>query len=448
MTGPSTTSASWNQRHRLRQTINDAAVGVFNPHHCPLAFQVEGPLDLAVLDRAWGLLQRRHPGLLTTFGADNDTWCLETSAEPAPLIVRSVPGAPGGAGTAEAAVAASTARTAIVAAASQPFDPYLGPLARMVAVEIAPRRFEVCLVADHLVSDGWSGDVLLRDLRALYRQEALGEPCALPEIAMSFPDFVVRQNTYLESPPGLAARRHIAAALEDVGVLPRVEIQGFSGVSPIRHDHIERFTGQLDADLYDSLLPAARSTRLTRLNLVLAALHASLEELSGQSTVGTSMTTANRSNAKTRDTVGWFASKVILPSRPERLADVEGYLGRFFTQLIDAIEASKVPWSTQIHDLASDGFGYQGQVPYVSFNARSARMRTVTPTDLFTGAHTRRISLRVGWQDAAIATYWDEHEGVHMSADYKTDWYSGADVAELWARTVHHVKVFGSAFSA
>ncbi|UED88003.1 condensation domain-containing protein [Streptomyces profundus] len=447
MTLSSPVLASWNQRHRLRQTVNDAATGVFNPHHCVMAFQVEGPLELAVLDRAWRMLQLRHRGLLSTFDDDNDTWRPGALTEPATLVVPSLDQAPADAGGADATVAAA-ARAAIVGAASQPFEPHHGPLARMVAVPITPLRHEVCLVVDHLVSDGWSCDVLLRDLRTLYRQEALGEPGEPPGIEMSFPDFVARQNSYLESPAGLAARRRIAAALETVGVLPRVEIQGFSGAAPIRHDRLARFAGQLDADLYDGLLPASRSTRLTRLNLVLAALQAALEELSGQSTVGTSMTTANRSSARVRNTVGWFASKVIVPSRPGRLRDVEGYLGSFSESLIAAIEASKVPWPTQIHDLASEGFGHQGQVPYVSFNAKPARMRTTTPPDLFTGTHSRRIPLRVGWQDAGIATYWEEHEGVQMAADYKTDWYSGADVAELWDRTLRHVKLFGSAFAA
>ncbi|HWU10183.1 MAG TPA: condensation domain-containing protein [Streptomyces sp.] len=430
--------ASWNQRHRLLQTVTDAERGVFNPNHCVIAFNVEGSLDLAALDRAWRQLQLRHWVLLTSFGDDQQTWNLQQLAEPGALVVL--------ARKAEASVDAGTAHPALHDVAAQPFDLHRGPLARMAVLETGPQQYQACLAMEHLISDGWSYDVMLRDLRALYAAETTGESAPLPDIAMTYPEYVAEQNAYLDTPAGRLARERVGQMLSEVGVFPEVELRGFSGTC-VRHERTARFTGRVDPDLYGHLTPASKTTRMTRLNLVLAALHASLGELSGRSIVGSTMTTANRSSARTRNTVGWFASKVIVPSRPDELNDLSAFLDSLSKGIIAAIGASKVPWPTQIYDLARPSFGYQAAVPFVTFNAKPARMRTSIPDDLFAGASSQRIKLRIGWQDAAIATYWDEHDGVDLAIDYKTDWYSCADVEVLWEHIVRHLKLLASAFA-
>lgn len=206
--------AHWNHRHRLRQSAAEAARGVFNPHHSVRAFRITGPLDLTALDRAWRGLQRRHPVLLTSFGphhgrdGGDGLWRL-TGAEPAGLTRLSAPGGEAG--------------PALRRAAAEPFDVANGPLARLITVRVEGGEGErsgepaaptpeslVALVVEHLVTDGWSAGVLLRDLRALYAAEVGAPDGPLPVVEQDFAEFTARQHAYLDSPAGQRLRGLLA----------------------------------------------------------------------------------------------------------------------------------------------------------------------------------------------------------------------------------------------
>lgn len=457
-------TAAWNHRHRLRQSAAEAVRGVFNPHHSVQAFRVTGPLDLAALERAWLGLQRRHPVLLSSFGPDHDRggdrWRL-TGTDPAGLLrlaspapaapadpAPSAPTAPAPADPAPSAATdpapAPSAEDTLRRAAAEPFDIANGPLARLVVVTgTAPDTGSlVALVVEHLVTDGWSGTVLLRDLRALYAAEVGAPHDRLPRIERDFAEFTLRQHAYLESAAGRRLRGDLAERRAGGGPLPDTPLKGFTGRTPVRHERNRRLDRTLDAAAYDRLLPLARSTRTTRLNLVLAAVHAALADLSGRRVVATTMTVANRAHPSLRHSVGWFASKVVVASEPDAAADPLRRLDALRSAVAAGLEASRVPWPTQIHDHRPELFGTQATTPFLSFNARPERMReTGGFGDLFAGAHARPVPLHLGWQDAALATQWQERgpDGLWMAVDYKTDWYAETDVAALWDAVTGHL---------
>ena len=418
-----TVPAAWNQRHRLLQSAAEAQRGVFNPHHSVRAFRVTGPLDLAALDRAWAALQRRHPVLLSSFGPGHDRggerWRIG-GTDPVGLVRLDAP-----------------AEDILERAAAEPFDIADGPLARLLVV--TGRRPVVALVVEHLVTDGWSGTVLLRDLRSLYAAE-VGAPYAqLPVIERDFVEFTARQNAYLESEAGQRLRRRLAEGEP----IPDTPLKGFTGRTPVRHERIRRLERTWEAADYDRLLPLARATRTTRLNLVLSAVHSALADLSGRRTVATTMTVANRAHPSVRHSVGWFASKVVVASEPYAGADPPARLAGLRAAVAVGLEASRVPWPTQIHDHRPELFGTQATTPFLSFNAQPERMREEGDFgDLFTGARAEPVTVRLGWQDAALATQWQERGpgGLRMAVDYKADWYAETDVAALWDAITGHLE--------
>ncbi|MFJ8859855.1 condensation domain-containing protein [Streptomyces sp. NPDC102451] len=444
-----TVLAAWNHRHRLRQSAAEARRGVFNPHHSVRAFRVTGPLDLAALERAWLGLQRRHPVLLSSFGPDHDRggdrWRL-TGADPVGLARPLSPATSAATTSARTASApVSRAEDTLRRAAAEPFDIANGPLARLLVVPTAApdTGHLVALVVEHLVTDGWSGTVLLRDLRALYAAEVGAPYDQLPRIEQDFAEFTARQNTYLESPAGRRLRQELAERPAGGSPLPDTPLKGFTGRTPVRHERHRRLDRTLDAAGYDLLLPLARSTRTTRLNLVLAAVHAALADLSGRRVVATTMTVSNRAHPSLRHSVGWFASKVVVASEPHSGADPLRRLDALRSAVAAGLEASRVPWPTQIHDHRTELFGTQATTPFLSFNAQPERMQeTGGFADLFAGAQARPVPLPLGWQDAALATQWQERGpgGLRMTVDYKTDWYAETDVAALWDAVTGHLE--------
>lgn len=455
-----TVPAAWNHRHRLLQSAAEARRGVFNPHHSVRAFKVTGPLDLAALDRAWAALQRRHPVLLSSFGPGHDRGAEQWrtgGAEPVGLVRLAAPTQSTATENTEhtensentlteGTVTENTHNTLtegtssediLEKAAAAPFDIADGPLARLLVV--TGRQPLVALVVEHLVTDGWSGTVLLRDLRSLYAAEVGAPYTELPVIQQDFVEFTARQNAYLESEAGLRLRRRLAGG-EPV---PDTPLKGFTGRTPVRHERIRRLDRTWEAADYDRLLPVARATRTTRLNLVLSAVHSALADLSGRRTVATTMTVANRAHPSVRHSVGWFASKVVVASEPYAGADPTARLEALRAAVATGLEASRVPWPTQIHDHRPELFGTQATTPFLSFNAQPERMREEGDFgDLFAGARAEPVTVRLGWQDAALATQWQERGpgGLRMAVDYKTDWYTETDVAALWDAVTGHLE--------
>lgn len=143
-------------------------------YHIAVPLRVRGPLDLAALRGALDGLTRRHESLRTRFPADADgrpTVVVEDTVE-VPLTIVD-------------AADATAAQELVDAAAAEPFDLAGGPLLRALLIRLGPEDHVLFLGQHHIVGDGWSVDVLLRDLVTLYRG---GEPPALP---VQYGDFAV-----------------------------------------------------------------------------------------------------------------------------------------------------------------------------------------------------------------------------------------------------------------
>ncbi|MER5888545.1 amino acid adenylation domain-containing protein [Streptomyces sp. NPDC001941] len=171
-------------------------------YHVPAAFRVSGPLDPAALGRALDALVARHEALRTVFrtGADGTPVQLVAARGRAGLrVLRDVP-----AGAADGLLREEAAR---------PFDPARGPLLRCVLLALDDGSHRLLLVAHHLVCDGWSLGVLLRDLERAYAAELTGTPWDAPELPLQFPDFAAWQRERLAAGGYAAAVAHWAGEL-------------------------------------------------------------------------------------------------------------------------------------------------------------------------------------------------------------------------------------------
>ena len=80
----------------------------------------------------------------------------------------------------------------------RPFDLTRGPLLRTVLVRLKGEAAVLLLTIHHIVSDGWSMDLITKELRILYDAFAAGEPCPLPELPIQYSDFSLWQREWLQ----------------------------------------------------------------------------------------------------------------------------------------------------------------------------------------------------------------------------------------------------------
>ena len=166
---------------------------VFN---MPLAARFRGALDVPALERSLEEVVRRHAVLRTMFP--------EMAGRPVQRIAPAtswrlplVDLAGLGAGLGEEA-AREAARLLAREQGLRPFDLQREPPLRMLLLSTAPDEHELLVTLHHIAADGWSLEVLVRELGVLYRGFTRREPSPLPDLPLQYADWAVWQRRWLE----------------------------------------------------------------------------------------------------------------------------------------------------------------------------------------------------------------------------------------------------------
>jgi amino acid adenylation domain-containing protein len=300
-------------------------------YHIAVPLRVRGPLDVPTLRAALTALTDRHESLRTRFPADADgrpTVVVADRVEVPLTIVE--------------AVDEAAAQELVDRAATEPFDLATGPLLRATLIRLADDDHVLFLGKHHIVGDGWSVDVLLRDLITLYRG---GE---LPTLPVQYGDFAVWEAGQLDGPQ---ARGHLdywkqrlagVTPLELPLDLPRPATQTYHG------DFVE-FT--VDRAVTDALNALTRDAGGTLFMTLLAAYQVFLARHAGQDDFAVGASVAGRSAPELEDVVGMFIN--MLPLRAE-LAGDPGFtelLDRTRRGVLDGFEHAEVPFARVVQEM-------------------------------------------------------------------------------------------------
>ncbi|HEX2211109.1 MAG TPA: condensation domain-containing protein, partial [Longimicrobium sp.] len=270
-----------------------------------VALRLAGALDRAALERAVGEVVRRHEPLRTTF-AEADGAPVQVIA---PFAGWTLPFEDlSRIGEDEAREAEVRRRAAEEAA--RPFDLAAGPLFRAALLRLRRDEHVLLISMHHAVSDGWSMDVLFRELSGLYKTYGNGAESQLAPLPVQYADFAAWQRRHLR---GDALERQLAwwrerlagapELLELPTDRPRPAVQTHRGA----HEPVH-----LSRDLLDRLDAVARGEGATRFMVVLAAFQALLARYAGVEDVVVGSTIAGRTRGETEGLIGLFMNVLVL----------------------------------------------------------------------------------------------------------------------------------------
>ncbi|MDQ9497863.1 amino acid adenylation domain-containing protein [Serratia marcescens] len=273
--------------------------GMSETYHIPLALRLHGRLDRQALQHSLDALYARHESLRSRFITREDRPQVQIlPANGLPLAFHDLRRHP------------AQADTLCRQAATQPFDLTQGPLVRAALIRLADEEHLFLLTCHHIISDGWSTGILLRDLGALYGALRRGDADPLPPLTLQYPDYAAWQRRYL-TPERLAAQAQYwretligAPALLTLPTdRPRPTVQSFSGGEvPIA----------IDAELTQALRQFSRQHGGTLFMTVLAAWSLVLARMAGQQELVIGTPEANRGRLETESLVGFFVSTLAL----------------------------------------------------------------------------------------------------------------------------------------
>jgi len=273
-------------------------------YNIPSAVRLSGELDVPRLERCLNEIVRRHESLRTTFSTRND----RPVQVIAPALQLSLPvvdltGWPENEREAEAhRLAAEDAR--------RPFDLGQGPLLRATLLRLTEQDHIALFTMHHIIADGWSMGVLIKELAALYAAEMQGKPSPLPDLFIQYADYAVWQRNWLQGEVLQAQLTFWKEQLADVPPVlelptdrPRPPAVTYNGAT-------QSFT--LDKGLSDALKALCRREGVTLYQLLLAAFQVLLYRYSGQEDICVGSPIANRTRAEIENLIGFFVNTLVL----------------------------------------------------------------------------------------------------------------------------------------
>ncbi|HEX8353468.1 MAG TPA: condensation domain-containing protein, partial [Pyrinomonadaceae bacterium] len=399
--------------------LNEFAPGgaAYNLH---AAVRLTGRLRVDVLERTLTEIVRRHESLRTTFAVEGESPA-QVVAPAAPVRLELVD--LGGSQEPEA-----EARRLSDAEAQRPFDLARGPLFRCALLRLDASQHVVLFTTHHIVSDGWSAGVLVRELFTLYEAYSRGEESPLEELPIQYADYAAWQRGWLQGEvleEQLSYWRGQLAGAPPVLELPtdrpRPAVQSQKGAA---HKFV------LDVALREELKRLGRREGATLFMTLLAAFQVLLSRYTGQSDVVVGSPVAGRGRLETEGLIGFFVNTLALRARMDDNPTFAGLLRRVRETTLGAFAHQDVPFEKLVEELQpgrSTGHTPLFQVVFVMQNAPREEFQSpgLTFERFEHEVKTAKFDLTLSVAEA--------EEGLRASVEYAADLFDAETVGRLAA---------------
>ena len=340
----------------------DQLSGPSGAYNIVRALRLLGPLDIEALRGAAQAVLTRHESLRTAFEPhDGVAVQVVMTPEAATAALRLVPETlpPDAAAGPEAALQAWLQR-----AACEPFNLAHAPLMRARLLRLHERDHVLLLLVHHIVADGWSMDVLARELGALYAAHGSAERAALPALPIQFADYTLWQRRHLH---GALAERDLAYWRGQLAGLQPLQLPT-DRPRPRRSAHRgAQLRFEIEPTLLAELKALARRENATLFMVLLAAFQVLLMRYSGQHDVAVGSPVAGRSRAELEGLIGYFVNTLVLRADLSSNPGFVPLLRRVRQTCLDAYTHQELPFDRLVAELAQHRDPGRNPIYQVSF---------------------------------------------------------------------------------
>jgi acyl carrier protein len=190
------------------------------------------------------------------------------------------------------------------------FDLARGPLLQTALVRLADDDHLISVVMHHIITDGWSTGIFIRELAALYEAFAAGRPSPLTELDRQYADYAYWQRQWLQGDVLAAQLAYWERHLK--GAPPLLEVPTDRPRPPLRSLAGEQQMIVIEAEIYDALRALSRQEGATLFMTMLAAFQVLLYRHTGQDDICTGTPIAGRNRIETEGLIGFFVNTLVL----------------------------------------------------------------------------------------------------------------------------------------
>ncbi|HEY0365245.1 MAG TPA: amino acid adenylation domain-containing protein, partial [Pyrinomonadaceae bacterium] len=395
----------------LNQLENDSPF-----YNVPGAFKLTGPLDVSSLQKAFERITLRHEAFRTTFSVINNKPVQVIGDAPAvQFTMCSLED------VAPEAVEGDLQRLG-QDEAREPFDLARGPLLRVKVARLSASEHVVFVTTHHIVSDGWSLGILMRELATAYENPS--EPLA--ELPIQYPDYAIWQRQWLER--DLLDRQlsywknqlqGVPTVLELPKDRPRPLVQTFNGA---------RHSVGLSKQTTEALKELSHSEGVTLFMTILAAYQTLLFRYTGQENIIVGTPVAGRNAAELENLIGLFVNTLPLRTTLSGSVTFDQLLARVRETSLEAFANQDLPFEQLVEALQPERDLSRTPLFQVMFAFQNAPREVFHVSGLTFERrrienHTSKFDLTVFATEAA--------EKLYFTFEYNTDLFERARIERM-----------------
>jgi amino acid adenylation domain-containing protein len=401
-----------------------------NPfYNMPAAIRLQGKLEHRVLERSFNEIVRRHAALRTTFrsldGKAVQVIAPEVKITLPVIDLRSV---------------SSTERETLMqqfatAEAQRPFNLSTESLLRVTLLQFDATEAVLLLTLHHIVADGWSLGVLVRELGCCYTAFLQGHSPALPALPIQYADFSEWQRQWLQ---GDVLATHLTYWRKQLQNLPTLDLP-----TDHRRPAVQTYRGatyplHCSPVLTQQLLALSQQAGVSLFMVLLAAFQALLHRYTGQTDIPVGSPIANRHRSELEGLIGFFVNSLVLRTDLTGNPTFRELIERVRDVALAAYMHQDLPFEKLVEDLEPERDLSRNPLFQVAFALQNAPMQPLElpeirlePVPLEAG--TTRFDLEVHlWEPAhGLRSLWQSQEGLSGFIAYSTDLFERDTISRL-----------------
>ena len=379
-----------------------------------------GPLNVAALEKSLSEIVRRHEVLRTVFiNEDGQPFQVIKGWEPRALAVVDLVELPEGEREYKVKnLAGEEAR--------RPFNLAEGPLFRVTLVRVREQEHVLLMTIHHIISDGWSIGILIKELGSLYRAYCEGEDSPLKELPIQYGDFAQWQREWLK---GEELERQIAywkqqlagapSVLELPTDRPRPMMQTFNGA-------VENLL--LPRGLSDTIKELSRQEDVTLFITLLTTFYTLIYRYSGQLDINIGTMIANRGRSEIEGLIGLFANTLVLRLKLDPRASFRESISRVREVALGAYANQDLPFERLVEEIAPDRALSHTPLNQVMFILQNTPMESVA----LEGLSIRSIEVdTLAAKNDLILSVRDLDSGIFPTVEYNTDLFDRSTIVQM-----------------
>ena len=383
------------------------------------AVRLKGPLSVTALEQTFNEIVRRHEALRTSF--------VEADGRPAqvisPRLLLKIPVVELS-GLGEVA-RESVARQLVEEEARRAFRLCDAPLLRVKLLRLGGDEHLAVLTMHHIVSDGWSMGVLVREVAALYEAFSRGRPSPLAELSIQYADFAHWQRSWLT---GDVLDRQLAYWRDQLRGVPALDLPTDRPRPPARNYRGAREQFALNERLGAALAELSRRENVTLHMTLLAAFQTLLYRYTDQEDIAVGSAIANRNHPGIENLIGFFVNMLVLRTDLSGHPTFRELLSRVREVCLGAYAHQDVPFEKLVEELQPERD--PARPPF--FNVVFQSLNNPMPALEFSGLRVTPVEVRLGMPHFdLILSVAESRRGLVGTLEYNTDLFDPATARRM-----------------